>query len=43
MGLELLKTSLLLCEAQLRTYALIGGEHGTHTLIQPALAVNFAY
>jgi hypothetical protein len=42
-GLELLKTSLMICELQLRAYALVGGEHGTHALLQPALALNFAY
>jgi hypothetical protein len=43
LGVELLKTSLLLCEVQARAYAFVGGERGTHALLQPALALNFAY
>ena len=38
-----IKTSLVLWEVQARAYALVGHERGTHVLLEPALALNFAY
>lgn len=43
LGLEILRTEFVILEVQTRAYALVNGAHGTHVLLQPALALNFAY
>lgn len=43
LGLEIMRTSVVVLDLQARAYALVGAERGTHVLLQPALALNFAY